>query len=40
MEQAYIEWVLFSTHFKDTAFIAPEMLNNTSIDDNYQEIPI
>ena len=39
-EQTIIEWVLCSIHFKDIVLTAPEMINYTSIDNNYQEIPI
>ena len=38
-EQTTIEWVFCLTHFEDIVLIAPEMLNDTPIDDNHQEKP-
>ena len=35
-----IEWALCSTYFEDIVLIALEMLNETSIDDNYKGIPL
>ena len=37
-EETTIGWALCSTHFVERVFIAPERLNNISIDDNYQEV--
>ena len=34
-----VEWVLCSSHFNHLVLLAPEGLNNTSIDASYQEIP-
>ena len=34
-----MKWVLCSTYFEVIVEIAPEMLNDTPIDNNHQEIP-
>ena len=37
-KQTIIEWVLCSPIFNDTVLTAPERLNDTSINHNYQKI--
>ena len=39
LKQTTIEWILCSPNFNDIVLIAPEGLKDTSIDQNYQEIP-
>ena len=38
LQQSTTEFFLCSTHFRDRVLTAPEMLNDTSNDNNYQEI--
>ena len=39
LKKTTIDWVLCSPHFNDSVLIAPEGLNDTHLNKNYQEVP-